>query len=129
MFMTQKVPSPLPLPSYSKHDTTTSIINSQSSKMGVQKETIREGSGAIPQNGQTVTIEYTGWLNDPNAPNKKGAQFDSSVGRGDFKTRIGVGQVIKGKAMRYLQRHRGYSNKGIIEADNSEQAGMRASSP
>lgn len=79
MFMTQKVPSPLPLPSYSKHDTTTSIINSQSSKMGVQKETIREGSGAIPQNGQTVTIEYTGWLNDPNAPNKKGAQYVSPL--------------------------------------------------
>lgn len=25
-------------------------------------------------------------------------RFDSSVGRGDFKTAIGVGQVIKGKS-------------------------------
>ncbi len=25
------------------------------------------------------------------------SRFDSSVGRGDFQTKIGVGQVIKGK--------------------------------
>jgi len=26
-------------------------------------------------------------------------RFDSSVGRGDFQTKIGVGQVIKGKRL------------------------------
>ncbi|KAI0965661.1 protein folding, peptidylprolyl isomerase, response to calcium ion [Xylaria arbuscula] len=64
--------------------------------MGVNKTVIKEGSGAIPQTGQTVTIEYTGWLKDTSKPDNKGNQFDSSVGRGDFVTRIGVGQVIKG---------------------------------
>ncbi|KAH7150401.1 peptidyl-prolyl cis-trans isomerase fkr-3 [Dactylonectria estremocensis] len=64
--------------------------------MGVQKIITQEGTGATPQVGQTVTIEYTGYLRDPSKPNEKGNQFDSSVGRGDFKTPIGVGRVIKG---------------------------------
>lgn len=27
----------------------------------------------------------------------RGDRFDSSIGRGDFKTKIGVGQVIRGE--------------------------------
>lgn len=64
--------------------------------MGVTKTTHQEGSGAQPTPGQSVTIEYTGFLKDTSKPNNKGKQFDSSVGRGDFVTKIGVGQVIKG---------------------------------
>ncbi|UNI22945.1 Peptidylprolyl isomerase [Purpureocillium takamizusanense] len=64
--------------------------------MGVSKTTIKAGSGDQPVNGNTVTIEYTGWLKDPSKPDSKGDQFDSSVGRGDFIVKIGVGQVIKG---------------------------------
>ncbi|KAI1210966.1 FK506-binding protein 1B [Annulohypoxylon truncatum] len=64
--------------------------------MGFTKTIIQEGTGDKPIAGQTVTIEYTGWLKDTSKPNNKGAKFDSSVGRGDFVTQIGVGQVIKG---------------------------------
>ncbi|KAM5347893.1 hypothetical protein ACJ41O_007717 [Fusarium nematophilum] len=64
--------------------------------MGVTKTTHEQGSGPIPKVGQTVTIEYTGYLKDTSKPDQKGEKFDSSVGRGDFQTRIGVGQVIKG---------------------------------
>ncbi|KAF3768178.1 hypothetical protein M406DRAFT_102097 [Cryphonectria parasitica EP155] len=64
--------------------------------MGVTKTTHAEGTGAQPSVGQTVTIEYTGFLKDTSKPDNKGKQFDSSVGRGDFVTKIGVGQVIKG---------------------------------
>jgi len=65
-------------------------------KMGVTKTTHTEGTGATPVKGDKVTIEYTGWLKDTSKPDNKGQQFDSSVGRGDFECKIGVGQVIKG---------------------------------
>ena len=66
--------------------------------MGVTKKLISPGNGTDKaQAGDTITMEYTGNLQDKNAADGKGKQFDSSVGRGDFKTRIGVGQVIKGR--------------------------------
>jgi len=62
--------------------------------MGVQKTILEEGNGPSPQKGDQVTMEYTGWLKTPD--NGKGKQFDSTTGRGPFKTAIGVGRVIKG---------------------------------
>ncbi|OBU00507.2 FK506 binding protein proline rotamase rapamycin-binding protein [Pseudogymnoascus verrucosus] len=62
--------------------------------MGVTKTTTQEGTGAQPQANQTVTIEYTGFLKK--ADGSKGTVFDSSVGKSDFRTKIGVGQVIRG---------------------------------
>jgi len=67
--------------------------------MGVTKELLQEGNGTdYPSKDQTIFMQYTGWLKDPNATDNelKGKQFDSSDGRGDFKTKIGVGRVIKG---------------------------------
>ncbi|KAJ2904462.1 FK506 binding protein proline rotamase rapamycin-binding protein [Zalerion maritima] len=64
--------------------------------MGVSKTILKEGTGFSPVAGQSVVIEYTGWLKDPSKPEGKGNKFDSSVGRGDFETPIGVGRVIRG---------------------------------
>ncbi|CZT00022.1 hypothetical protein WAI453_003389 [Rhynchosporium graminicola] len=64
--------------------------------MGVTKTITKEGDGAIPQKGDRVTIEYTGYLKDTSKPDNKGAKFDSSIGRGAFVTEIGIGRVIKG---------------------------------
>lgn len=42
--------------------------------MGVNVQHHEEGTGPQPQPGQTVTIEYTGFLKDPSQPDSKGKQ-------------------------------------------------------
>src|SRR5438093_12233763 len=57
---------------------------------------IRLGTGDTVASGQTVQVDYTGWLYDTSRPDQKGLQFDSSIGRTPFTFTIGSGQVIKG---------------------------------
>jgi len=48
------------------------------------------GDGPSPETGQTVSVHYTGWLED-------GTKFDSSLDRGQpFAFPIGMGRVIAG---------------------------------
>jgi peptidylprolyl isomerase len=57
---------------------------------GLQYYDITEGDGAEVKAGDTVTVHYTGWLED-------GTQFDSSVDRGEpFTFTLGQGGVIPG---------------------------------
>ncbi len=57
---------------------------------GLQYYDIVKGDGASAAAGQTVTVHYTGWLED-------GTQFDSSVDRGEpFTFVLGEGGVIPG---------------------------------
>lgn len=43
--------------------------------MGVEKTLISEGNGTDkPKKGDTVTMEYTGWLYDTSKPENKGKQ-------------------------------------------------------
>ena len=88
--------------------------------MGVTRKVLKQGNGTDkPKKGDEVTIEYTGNLYDEKyADNdyrgekyalKRSAvfwitinilhfhRFDSSATRGPFKTKIGVGMVIRGK--------------------------------
>ncbi|KAK3677790.1 hypothetical protein LTR78_002640 [Recurvomyces mirabilis] len=83
--------------------------------MGVIKKQITPGNGVDkPKAGDTITMEYTGNLQDTKAADGKGKQFDSSVGRGDFKTKIGVGQVIKGW------------DEGVLSTDGGMTLGEKA---
>lgn len=55
------------------------------------------GDGDSAQPGQKVSVHYTGWLFDADAPQQRGAKFDSSHDRGQpFSFTVGAGQVIRG---------------------------------
>ena len=57
---------------------------------GLRYIIIKEGEGPEPQQGQTVSVHYTGWLTT-------GSKFDSSVVRGQpLPFPIGTGRVIRG---------------------------------
>jgi peptidylprolyl isomerase len=58
---------------------------------GLSYKDTKEGKGKSPKKGDTVVVNYTGWLQ------KNGKKFDSSLDRGEpFSFKIGEGQVIPG---------------------------------
>ena len=57
---------------------------------GLKYKVTTSGTGALPKQGQTVVVHYTGTLED-------GSKFDSSRDRNSpFSFKLGAGQVIKG---------------------------------
>lgn len=57
---------------------------------GLRYIDLKIGTGATAQAGQTISVHYTGWL-------ENGKKFDSSVDRGQpFSFPLGAGRVIKG---------------------------------
>lgn len=57
---------------------------------GLEWEDKVVGSGAEPRTGQTLVVDYVGWLED-------GTKFDASTDRNTvFRFPIGTGRVIKG---------------------------------
>jgi len=67
-----------------------------SSSISLQKIDTTVGTGAEATPGKRVTVNYTGWLYLPDAPQHHGEQFDSSVGRKPFTFQLGSGMVIPG---------------------------------
>lgn len=64
--------------------------NSVTTDSGLVYEDLVVGQGDEAQAGDTVSVHYTGWLED-------GTQFDSSVDRGTpFEFNLGAGAVIQG---------------------------------
>jgi FKBP-type peptidyl-prolyl cis-trans isomerase len=62
----------------------------ETSPTGLQYSVDQPGTGAQPQQGQTVSVHYTGWLTN-------GTKFDSSRDRNKpFEFPLGKGRVIKG---------------------------------
>lgn len=78
---------------------------------GLKYTDLVQGTGATPRKGQTVTVHYTGTL-------ENGRKFESSRDRGvpsDF--RIGVGAVIKGWDEGLMSMKVGGKRKLIIPSD------------
>jgi peptidylprolyl isomerase len=66
------------------------LENATTTPSGLKYIDVKEGEGETPTTGQTVSVHYTGTLED-------GKKFDSSRDRGrPFEFKIGVGQVIQG---------------------------------
>ena len=64
-------------------------INSRTTESGLIILDIVNGEGDEAKSGQTVSVNYTGTLED-------GTQFDTSIGRAPFSFPLGAGRVIKG---------------------------------
>jgi len=79
----QEVREPVQMTEVAEDDFTTT-------ESGLKYYDIVAGEGITPTVGQTVTVHYTGWLED-------GQIFDSSVERGEpFSFQLGMGNVIPG---------------------------------
>ena len=105
---------------------TTNCFKDQETLDELKIRDIVKGEGEIVENGDTLTVDYQGWL-------ENGTQFDSSIDRGvPFIFTIGIGQVIegwdegilllkKGAAARFvIPSHLGYGSQGaggVIPSD------------
>ncbi|MDX1498521.1 MAG: FKBP-type peptidyl-prolyl cis-trans isomerase [Woeseiaceae bacterium] len=64
---------------------------------GLTARILRPGSGDTAEAGDSVEVDYTGWLYDAEAPDNRGTKFDSSIDRGQkFTFPLGAGRVIRG---------------------------------
>jgi peptidylprolyl isomerase len=78
---------------------------------GLRYVDLVEGSGPAAETGQTVTVHYTGWLED-------GAQFDSSLDRGQpFTLVLGSGSVIPGWEEGLVGMQAGGTRQLVIPAE------------
>jgi len=78
---------------------------------GLKIETLKEGRGEEVKNGDTVSVHYTGTLED-------GTKFDSSLDRGTpFSFQLGAGRVIKGWDLGILEMKVGEKRKLTIPSD------------
>ena len=80
---------------------------------------VRVGTGAEATTGRRVTVNYSGWIYDPVAPENKGRQFDSSTGPGrtPFIVTVGAGQVIRGFDMGLAGMRVGGARRVVIPPD------------
>ncbi|MEO6976485.1 MAG: FKBP-type peptidyl-prolyl cis-trans isomerase [Gallionella sp.] len=61
------------------------------------KTDVKLGKGDLATPGKNVSVHYTGWLYDADAPDHHGKKFDSSRDRNEpFEFTLGAGQVIQG---------------------------------
>lgn len=79
----------------------------QKTEQGVYYVITQPGTGAVPNRGDLVKVDYTGKL-------LSGKEFDSSVGKQPIELPIGVGQVIPGWDDAIMKLHKGEKATLII---------------
>ncbi len=88
---------------------------------GLKYVDLAEGAGPSPQTGQTVSVNYTGTL-------ENGTKFDSSYDHGrPYEFRIGTGTVIKGWDEGLMTMKVGGKRRLTVPADLGY--GLRGSPP
>jgi FKBP-type peptidyl-prolyl cis-trans isomerase FkpA len=79
---------------------------------------LQDGSGVPITAGRKAVVQYTGWLYETSAPDKKGKEFDSSRHGGQpFRFTVGAGEVIKGWDQGILGMKVGGRRRLTIPAD------------
>jgi hypothetical protein len=87
------------------------INNNNSTVQDMKIEILKEGTGEAAKNNDTVSVHYTGVL-------ENGTKFDSSLDRGTpFSFTLGAGQVIKGWDLGILGMKVGEQRKLTIPYD------------
>ena len=82
---------------------------------GVKYHDEKVGAGPEPRPGQTVVVQYTGWLDDGG---RRGRKFDSSLDRNQpFSFILGAGQVIPGWDMGVATMHAGGKRTLVLRPD------------
>ncbi|HZP47064.1 MAG TPA: FKBP-type peptidyl-prolyl cis-trans isomerase [Vicinamibacterales bacterium] len=71
----------------------TDTATTPSQSPAFQKIDLALGSGAVAASGNTLTVNYSGWLYDPTKSDFKGLPFDSANA---FSFTLGTGAVIGG---------------------------------
>jgi hypothetical protein len=90
---------------------------------GLKYINLKPGKGPVPQPGQTVTVQYTGVLQD-------GTVFDSSRDNNQpFSFKLGAGEVIKGWDEAFTTMPLGSRRELIIPPDLAYGASGRGSIP
>jgi FKBP-type peptidyl-prolyl cis-trans isomerase FkpA len=75
------------------------------------------GTGQEVIAGGVVSLDYTGWLYDEKQAEKKGRQFDTSVGGQPLQFTVGVGAVITGFDRGLLGMRVGGKRRLVIPSD------------
>ena len=90
-------------------DSFSDVVTTTKQSDGLQVGDFVAGTGPTPKKGDTITVQYTGWLSD-------GTVFDSSrkAGRTPFSFAIGTGAVIPGWDEGLITMHVGGKRRLII---------------
>jgi peptidylprolyl isomerase len=118
----EKKETPAPLTRAKKQEVNDSPRVTMPSGWSYKMITPASSGAKAPENGQKVSVHYTGWIDENGQPGRK---FDSSVDRGQkFEFDLGKGRVIRGwdeavadmkigeKRRVYIPAELAYGNRG-----------------